>query len=55
MPVDIHENVLDKFDLKDTNLIDQIMDERSKLTTTEEFDWGLQLIITGLKSYIEKR
>jgi TetR/AcrR family tetracycline transcriptional repressor len=36
------------------NLWLQILEERDKLTPTGEFDCGLQLIITGLKSTLKK-
>lgn len=50
----IQKAVLDKFGLKDTQFIDHITAERSKHTETEDFDWGLQVIINGLKSTIGK-
>ena len=37
-------------DLMDANLMDAIMTKRDKLTATEKFEWGLQVIVTGLKS-----
>jgi TetR/AcrR family tetracycline transcriptional repressor len=32
------------------DLLDAIMTERAKLTATEKFDWGLRVIVSGLKS-----
>jgi TetR/AcrR family tetracycline transcriptional repressor len=37
-------------DLMDENLLDAIVTEANNLSATERFDWGLQVIITGLKS-----
>lgn len=42
-------------DSEDDAFLSAIMKEYRKLTPTETFDWGLQLIITGLKSAIDKK
>jgi TetR/AcrR family tetracycline transcriptional repressor len=39
-----------RLDLMDENLMDAIMTERDKITATEKFDWGLRVIVSGLKS-----
>jgi TetR/AcrR family tetracycline transcriptional repressor len=41
-------------DSKDANLMDAVMTERSNLTATEKFDWGLRAIVSGLKSTLPK-
>jgi len=35
-------------------MIEDIMDQRKELTGEEQFDWGLQVIINGLKLSLEK-
>ena len=37
-------------DSTDANLMDAIMTERNNLTAAEKFDWGLRVIVSGLKS-----
>jgi TetR/AcrR family tetracycline transcriptional repressor len=39
---------------EDDEFLNAIMKEYHKLTPTQIFDWGLQLIITGLKSALKK-
>jgi hypothetical protein len=34
----------------DENLMDAIMTERDKLTAAQKFEWGLRVVISGLKS-----
>ena len=41
-------------DSEDDAFLSDILKEYRKLPPTEIFDWGLQLIITGLKSAIKK-
>jgi hypothetical protein len=41
-------------DLEDDAFLSAFLKEYRKLTPTEIFDWGLQLIITGLKSKLKK-
>ena len=54
LPPDVQKAVLDKFGLKDTQFINHVTVERSKHTETEEFDWGLQVIIRGLRATLNK-
>jgi hypothetical protein len=35
-------------------MIEDIMDHRKELTGEEQFDWGLQVIINGLKLSLDK-
>jgi len=43
-------------DLMDADLLDAIMKKNDKLTATERFDWGLQILVSGLRSALmEKR
>ncbi len=43
-------------DLMDEDLLDAVMTERDKLTATEEFEWGLRVIVSGLKpAFAEKK
>jgi TetR/AcrR family tetracycline transcriptional repressor len=55
MRVDIKEAPIDKIGLENADFLYHIMEERSKLTDTGEFDWGLQVIINGLKLTLEKK
>ena len=42
-------------DLMDADLMDAIMTERDKLTATEKFEWGLRVIVSGLKPTLADR
>jgi TetR/AcrR family tetracycline transcriptional repressor len=42
-------------DSEDDAFLSAIMEEYRKVTPTETFDWGLQVIITGLKGALNKR
>ncbi|MGD0319395.1 MAG: TetR/AcrR family transcriptional regulator C-terminal domain-containing protein [Nitrososphaerales archaeon] len=42
-------------DLMDADLMDAIMTERDKLTATEKFEWGLRVIVNGLKPTLADR
>ena len=53
MRTDIKEAVIDRIGLENADFLYHIMEEESKLTNKEEFDWGLQVIINGLKLTLE--
>jgi TetR/AcrR family tetracycline transcriptional repressor len=44
-----------KTDSEDHAFLSAFLEECRKLTPAEVFDWGLQVIITGLKAYLGKR
>lgn len=51
----VKEAIIDKIGLENADFLYHIMEERSKLTDTEAFDWGLQVIINGLKLTLERK
>ena len=48
------ENPLIQNISEDHAYLSSVMDEYHKTTATKIFDWGLQAIITGLKSNLKK-
>jgi TetR/AcrR family tetracycline transcriptional repressor len=55
MRSNLEEAPIDKIGLENADFLYHIMEERSKLTDKEEFDWGLQVIINGLKLTLERK
>jgi TetR/AcrR family tetracycline transcriptional repressor len=44
-----------ELDLTDAYLLDAVMKESVNLTATEMFDWGLQVIVSGLRSALKEK